>query len=243
MKKALMFLLGVMASAAMFAQSIAVTGTVIDADNNEPLIGVSVLEVGTTNGVVTDLDGNFALKVAAGATLQLSYVGYEAQEVSVGKRTNLGTLTLKPEAVGLQDVTVTGQIAVQRKTPIAVSQVTALEIEERIGGGEFVEVLKNTPGVHANANGGGWGDSEIWMRGFDNTNIAMMINGVPMNGMENGKVYWSNWQGLSDVTSVMQTQRGLGASKMSAPSVGGTINIVTKGLDAKRGGSFSYSMQ
>ena len=237
-----MFLLGVMASAAMFAQAVAVSGTVIDADNNEPLIGVSVLEVGTTNGVVTDLDGNFALKVAAGATLQLSYVGYEAQEVNVGKRTNLGTITLKPEAVGLQDVTVTGQIAVQRKTPIAVSQVTALEIEERLGGGEFVEVLKNTPGVHANANGGGWGDSEIWMRGFDNTNIAMMINGVPMNGMENGKVYWSNWQGLADVTSVMQTQRGLGASKMSAPSVGGTINIVTKGLDAKKGGSFSYAM-
>ena len=235
-----MFLLGAMASVAMFAQS--VTGTVIDSDSKEPLIGVSILEVGTSNGVITDLDGNFQLNLTAGATLQLSYVGYETQEINVGKKTNLGTLELKPEAVGLEDVTVTGQIAVQRKTPIAVSQVTALEIEERLGGGEFVEVLKNTPGVHANANGGGWGDSEIWMLGFDNTNIAMMINGVPMNGMENGKVYWSNWQGLSDVTSVMQTQRGLGASKMSAPSVGGTINIVTKGLDAKKGGSFSYSL-
>ena len=240
MKKVLLFLFCAMASVAMSAQT--VSGTVIDADNNEPLIGVSVLEVGTANGVVTDLDGYFTLNVKDGAKLQLSYVGYETLEVNVGKKTNLGTIELKSEAVGLQDVTVTGQIAVQRKTPIAVSQVTALEIEERIGGGEFVEVLKNTPGVHANANGGGWGDSEIWMRGFDNTNIAMMINGVPMNGMENGKVYWSNWQGLSDVTSVMQTQRGLGASKMSAPSVGGTINIVTKSLDAKKGGSFSYSM-
>ena len=240
MKKVLLFLFCAMASVAMSAQT--VSGTVIDADNNEPLIGVSILEVGTANGVVTDLDGYFTLNVKDGAKLQLSYVGYETLEVNVGKKTNLGTIELKPEAVGLQDVTVTGQIAVQRKTPIAVSQVTALEIEERIGGGEFVEVLKNTPGVHANANGGGWGDSEIWMRGFDNTNIAMMINGVPMNGMENGKVYWSNWQGLSDVTSVMQTQRGLGASKMSAPSVGGTINIVTKSLDAKKGGSFSYSM-
>ena len=237
-----MIFLSVMATVAMYAQSATVFGTVIDADNNEPLIGVSVLEVGTTNGVVTDLDGYFTLTVREGATLQLSYVGYNTQELKVGKNNNLGTINLKPEAVGLQDVTVTGQIAVQRKTPIAVSQVTALEIEERLGGGEFVDVLKNTPGVHANANGGGWGDSEIWMRGFDNTNIAMMINGVPMNGMENGKVYWSNWQGLADVTSVMQTQRGLGASKMSAPSVGGTINIVTKGLDAKRGGSFSYSM-
>ena len=242
MKKALMFLLSAMVSVTMLAQSVAVTGTVIDADNNEPLIGVSVLEVGTTNGTVTDLDGNFTFTVGSAATLQLSYVGYNTQEITVGKNHNLGTITLKAETVGLEDVTVTGQIAVQRKTPIAVSQVTALEIEERIGSGEFVEVLKNTPGVHANSNGGSWGDSEIWMRGFDNTNIAMMINGVPMNGMENGKVYWSNWQGLSDVTSVMQTQRGLGASKMSAPSVGGTINIVTKGLDAKKGGSFSYSM-
>ncbi len=240
MKKVLLFLFCAMVSIAISAQSI--SGTVIDADNNEPLIGVSILEVGTSNGIVTDLDGNFSLTVQEGAKLQLSYVGYVTQEIKVGKRIHLGTIELKPEAVGLQDVTVTGQIAIQRKTPIAVSQVTALEIEERIGGGEFVEVLKNTPGVHANHGGGGWGDSEIWMRGFDNTNIAMMINGVPMNGMENGKVYWSNWQGLSDVTSVMQTQRGLGASKMSAPSVGGTINIVTKGIDAKRGGSFSYAM-
>ena len=242
MKKLLILFVSVMATVAMFAQSVAVSGTVIDADSKEPLIGVSILEVGTTNGIITDLDGNFQINVAAATTLQLSYVGYETQEIKVGKMHNLGVIELQPEAVGLEDVTIVGQIAVQRKTPIAVSQVTALEIEERLGGGEFVEVLKNTPGVHANANGGGWGDSEIWMRGFDNTNIAMMINGVPMNGMENGKVYWSNWQGLADVTSVMQTQRGLGASKMSAPSVGGTINIVTKGLDAKKGGTVSYSM-
>ena len=130
----------------------------------------------------------------------------------------------------------------QQKTPVAISQIAALEIEERLGGQEFPEVLKNTPGVHANGQGGGWGDSEIWMRGFDNTNVATMINGVPMNDMEGGTVYWSNWQGLSDVTSVMQTQRGMGAAKLSTPSVGGTINIVTRGIDAKRGGMISYSM-
>ena len=127
-------------------------------------------------------------------------------------------------------------------SPTAVSQVTALEIEERLAGQEFPEVLKNTPGVHANGQGGGWGDSEIWMRGFDNTNVATMINGVPMNDMEGGTVYWSNWQGLSDVTSVMQTQRGMGASKLSSPSVGGTINIVTRGIDAKKGGVLSYAL-
>ena len=220
MKKVLLFLFCAMASVALSAQTI--SGTVIDAENSEPLIGVSILEVGTTNGVITDFDGNFSLTVQEGAKLQLSYVGYETQEINVSKKTNLGVIELKPEAVGLEDVTIVGQIARQQVTPVAVSQVTALEIEERLGGQEFTDILKNTPGVHANGNGGGWGDSEIWMRGFDNTNIATMVNGVPMNDMENGTLYWSNWQGLSDVTSVMQTQRGMGASKISAPSVGGT---------------------
>lgn len=222
------------------AQNSKVTGTVLDQETGETLIGVSVMEQGTTNGTVTDIDGNFSLSVTQGAVLQLSYVGYAPKEVKA--KANMGVIRLESEAVTLQDVTITSQMARVSQTPVAVSQVTALEIEERLGGGEFPEVLKNTPGVHANGQGGGWGDSEIWMRGFDNTNVATMINGVPMNDMEGGTVYWSNWQGLSDVTSVMQTQRGMGASKVSAPSVGGTINIVTKGIDAKKGGVFSYSM-
>ncbi|MBQ8101129.1 MAG: carboxypeptidase-like regulatory domain-containing protein [Paludibacteraceae bacterium] len=240
MRKLFTLFVSVLAALTLHAQELRVSGTVLDADNGEALIGVSVVEKGTTNGIVTDLDGNFTLTVQKGATLQLSYVGYSTEELKA--KANLGVIKLTPEAVTLQDVTITGQMAQQSKTPVAVSQVTALEIEERIAGGEFPEVLKNTPGVHANGQGGGWGDSEIWMRGFDNTNVATMINGVPMNDMEGGTVYWSNWQGLSDVTSVMQTQRGMGASKVSAPSVGGTINIVTKGIDAKRGGVFSYSM-
>lgn len=224
----------------MIAQEQKVAGTVLDAANSEPLIGVSIIEVGTTNGVVTDLDGNFTLKVQQGATLQFSYVGYATREIKA--KANMGQIELDAEAIGLADVTVTGQVAIQRKTPVAVSQVTALEIEERLGSQEFPEILKNTPGVHANKQGGGWGDSEIYMRGFSSENVAVMINGVPMNDMEWGGVYWSNWQGLSDVTSVMQTQRGLGASKVSAPSVGGTINVVTKGIDSKKGGSITYAM-
>ena len=106
MKKLLILFFSVMASVAMFAQSVAVSGTVIDSDSKEPLIGVSILEVGTTNGMITDLDGNFQISVAAGTTLQLSYVGYETQEIKVGKMHNLGVIELQPEAVGLEDVTI-----------------------------------------------------------------------------------------------------------------------------------------
>ena len=246
MRKFIPFVLCLFAAGSLFAQAQKVTGSVRDAKTGEELIGVSVLEAGTTNGNTTDLDGNFTLNVTPGATLQLSYVGYKTLVVesrkSKDKSIDLGVIKLEPEAIALEDVTITGQMARTQQTPVAVSQVTALEIEERLAGQEFPEVLKNTPGVHANGQGGGWGDSEIWMRGFDNTNVATMVNGVPMNDMEGGTVYWSNWQGLSDVTSVIQTQRGMGASKLSAPSVGGTINIVTRGIDAKKGGSLSYAM-
>ncbi|MBQ0118518.1 MAG: carboxypeptidase-like regulatory domain-containing protein [Bacteroidales bacterium] len=222
---------------------IKVTGTILDQQTDESLIGASVMEQGTSNGTITDIDGNFTITVEENATLEISYIGYANHTIKVRKAGSLGIIKLESEVVTLSDVTITGQMAVQRKTPVAVSQVTALEIEERLmGNTEFVEVLKNTPGVHYNREGGGWGDSEIYMRGFDNTNVAVLVNGVPMNGMEDSKVYWSNWQGLGDVTSVMQTQRGLGAAKMSAPSVGGTINIITKGIDAKKGGHISYAL-
>ena len=241
MKKIFSLLLCAVMALSVAAQTQKVSGTVLDAKTGETLIGVSVLETGTTNGVVTDLDGNFTLNVQKNAELQLSYVGYQTITLNA-KAGNLGMLKMEPEAIALEDVTITGQMARMQQTPVAVSQVTAFDIEERLAGQEFPEVLKSTPGVHANGQGGGWGDSEIWMRGFDNSNIATMVNGVPMNDMEGGKVYWSNWQGLSDVTSVMQTQRGMGASKLSAPSVGGTINIVTRSIDAKKGGMLMYSL-
>mgnify|MGYP003308028180 CR=1 FL=1 len=235
-------LLALLLCGTMAAQTIQVKGTVVDAQTSEVLIGVSIVEQGTSNGVVTDLDGNFILSVNQDAHLQFSYVGYTTHEVVVRKQGNMGVIEMESEVIGLEDVNVVGQMASIRKTPVAVSQVSFVEIEERLGNQEFVEILKNTPGVHANKQGGGWGDSEIFMRGFSSENVGVMINGAPMNDMEWGGTYWSNWQGLSDVTSVIQTQRGMGASKVSSPSVGGTINIVTKGIDAKKGGSLSYAM-
>ena len=115
-------------------------------------------------------------------------------------------------------------------------------IEEKLGSQEFPEILKSTPGVYTTKDGGGYGDAQTRIRGFSSENVAMMINGVPMNGMENQKVYWSNWAGLSDVTRSMQVQRGLGAAKVSVPAVGGSINIITKSTEAKRGGFVSYGM-
>jgi len=230
-------------AATAVAQSV-VKGQVVDKETGDPLIGASVVVDGTSQGTITDVDGNFTQSVPTNGTLKISYIGFLDWKQKITKKgnVNLGVIKMNQDAVALADVTITSSIAKDRQTPVALSSVDPVFIEEKLGTQEFPEILKATPGVYATKQGGGFGDSKINMRGFKSENIAVMINGVPMNDMEWGGVYWSNWAGLSDVTRSMQTQRGLGASKVAAPSVGGSINIITKTIDAQKGGSVSYAL-
>ena len=110
----------------------------------------------------------------------------------------------------LEEVVVTSgviTVARDRKTPIALSIISAAEVQLKVGNLEFPEIMNNTPGVYATKQGGGYGDSRITLRGFDQRNTSFLINGQPVNDMENGWVYWSNWQGLTDVASGIQLQR------------------------------------
>lgn len=219
-----------------------VKGKIVDAESGEPLVGASVVLEGTTVGTVADIDGNFSLEIEIGdQTILISYIGYVNQDLNVrvseGRTNDLGTIELAPDAVGINEVMVLASVAVSRKTPVAVSSIQPQQIAEKLGTQEYPEILKSTPGVYATRQGGGFGDSRINVRGFSQRNVAVMINGVPVNDMENSWVYWSNWAGLSEVTRSMQVQRGLGASKLSIGSVGGTINIITKTTDAEKGGS------
>jgi len=240
MKKITQFLLLAIAlvfSTSVMAQS-TVTGTIIDSETTTPLPGVNVIEKGTTNGVSTDFDGNFTLKTrSSDAVIVITYVGFISQEISISGDTDLGNIVLKSSFFGLEEIYVIASVAVDRKTPIAVSTIKAEEIELKLGSQEFPEILKSTPGVYATRAGGGFGDGRINIRGFSSENVAVLINGIPVNDMENGRVYWSNWAGLGGVTSQMQVQRGLGASKLAVPSIGGTINIITKTTDVEVGGS------
>ncbi len=218
------------------------TGVIVD-EMGEPLPGANVVVKGTTNGTSTDFDGKFMLNAKSNSgAIVASFVGYINKEVVFSSsKTNLGTIQLEMSNT-LDEIVVTAtSFAIDRKTPVAVSTVKAADIEAKLGTQEFPEILKSTPGVYATKAGGGYGDGEINLRGFRSENIAVMINGVPVNDMENGRVYWSNWAGLSDVTSAMQVQRGLGASKVAVPSIGGTINIISKSTDAKKGGIIRMS--
>ncbi len=220
-------------------------GKVVDESNGEPLIGATLQLEGTGVGTITALDGSFEFKGKIGQqNLIVSYVGYLKKEikVSVKEGTNeLEVIKLKTNAIGLETIKVVASYVKDRETPVSISTIKPQEIEEKLGTKEFPEILETTPSVYATKQGGGYGDSRINLRGFDSNNIGVLINGVPVNDMESGKVYWSNWAGLSDVTRTMQVQRGLGASKLALSSVGGTINIITKSTDAKKGGSVYFA--
>ncbi|MBT8376165.1 MAG: TonB-dependent receptor [Bacteroidia bacterium] len=224
-------------SAIAFSQS-TITGKIVGADMGGPLPGANIVEKGTTNGVTTDFDGNFTIvTVADSGEIVISYLGFVSQTLAFNGDTDLGTITLMSSDVGLEEIMIVASVAVDRKTPVAVSTVKAADIQLKLGTQEFPEVLKSTPGVYATKAGGGFGDGRINLRGFSSENVAVMINGVPVNDMENGRVFWSNWAGLGDVTSTMQVQRGLGAARVAVPSIGGTINILTKTTDAEEGGN------
>ena len=146
------------------------------------------------------------------------------------------------DSIALAEVVVSSgviDVAKERETPIAVSTITAREVQLKVGNMEFPEIMNKTPGVYATKQGGGYGDSRISLRGFDQRNTSFLINGQPVNDMENGWVYWSNWAGLTEVASGIQIQRGLGASKLAVPSVGGTVSIFTKSAERAQGGSFT----
>lgn len=222
-----------------------ITGTVSDATG--AMAGVNVVIKGSTQGAATDADGKFILNASqANGQVVISFIGYKTQtinySVSGGQTQDLGTILLDSDDNQLEEVVVKTtviDIAKDRKTPVAVSTIKAAEIVQKLGNQEFPEILKNTPSVYATKSGGGFGDSRVTIRGFAQENIAVMINGVPVNDMENSRVFWSNWAGLSDVTSAMQVQRGLGSSKLAISSVGGTINIVTRTSEMKEGGVIS----
>ncbi len=222
-----------------------ITGKILDSELNQGLPGVNISIKGTTLGTTTDFDGNFSItsNVPSGE-LQISFIGYESQtikfDVSNNQTINIGNIILKSDSNELDEVVIVGKgvidLAKDRKTPIAVSSIKAAEIQSKIGTSDITQTLVNTPSVYVAGQAGGFGDSRISVRGFQQDNTAFLLNGQPINGMEDGKMYWSNWSGMADIANAIQIQRGLGSSKLAISSVGGTVNFVTKTTDLKEGG-------
>ena len=233
-------LLALILPMALMAQA-TITGSVTS-DDGAALAGANVVVEGTSLGAAADAGGSYNINgVPAGNfTVTASFVGYESSSSSVSVPAS-GSVTvnfsLSSGAIELSGLEVLASRAT-RNTPVAYTNVVKEEMEFRLGSQDIPMILNTTPSVYATQQGGGAGDARINVRGFNQRNVAVMINGVPQNDMENGWVYWSNWDGVGDATSSIQMQRGLSAVNLATPSIGGTMNIITDPTALSRGGRF-----
>jgi len=193
-------------SSGSFAQ---IKGKVVDASTKEVLVGATVGNSKQTT--TTNLDGTFELKsIKPGEKIKTSYIGYTSTSMDAKDGV---TIELQSSSTGMKEVSVISSVGIDRKTPVALSTIGTKFALENLGSQELPELLKVTPSAFITKGGGGVGDSRINLRGFDQRNIAILINGVPVNDMENGWVYFSNWAGIGDALKQIQVQRGLGGSK------------------------------
>lgn len=162
---------------------ITVTGKVLD-ETGEPLPGATVQQEGTTNGIITDIDGNFSLSVPSDATLIVSFIGFKSIEVTVGGETELGSITLVSDTQQLDQVVVIGY-GTQKKADLtgAVTIVDAEEMKKTSNSNISTMLQGKAAGVQITSDGQPGADPAVRIRGmgsFTDTNPLYVVDGVPM---------------------------------------------------------------
>jgi len=229
----------------VFAQH-TITGKVLDKKDKSPVEFVHVILDGESSGTITDQEGSFSIETQSlKGQLWFQAIGYETQSALFNINRNhsdIGIIYLSAQAIPLDEITITAGLVNELKTPITVSTVSARTIHNELGDRPLPFSFTNTPGVYSVRSGGGSGDAEMSIRGFNQENVGVLLNGVPINGVENGLVYWSNWLGLSQAAALIQIQKGPGFSNVAVNSVGGSINIITEPAQKEKGGSIIYQV-
>ncbi|MDH5761091.1 MAG: TonB-dependent receptor [Gemmatimonadota bacterium] len=220
-------------------------GRVTD-DSGAGVSGAQVVVVnqvtGRQSGALSQADGRYivvGLRAGGPYRVEVRIIGYGLQAVDgimlEAGQTRTIDFRVSQEAIAIDAIEVFASRAIERKTPVAYSDIDKVQIQNQLGSRDLPLVLNVTPSVYATAQGGGAGDARINVRGFSQRNTAVMINGVPVNDMENGWVYWSNWDGLGDASTSIQLQRGLSAVNLATPSIGGTLNVITDPTSVEAG--------
>ena len=231
------------ASISQQSAKITTQGTIVDAQG-EPLIGVSILEVGTTNGTITDIDGKFTLQVASGATLEISYIGYKTQQLTATP--DFGTIKMSDDTEVLQEVVVTALGIKREKKALgyAMQEVKGESLVEARETNLANALSGKISGVQIirSSNGPG-GSSKIQLRGANSVTGSnqplIVVDGVPMdnftgatnNDIDNPSMDMGN--GLSDINpediESMSVLKGASAAALYGSRAGnGVILITTK---------------
>ena len=218
----LVLLLSFMCPVLGFAQNIEITGTVLDG-SKMPIIGASVLEKGTTNGIITDFDGNFNLSVSPNGTLSISYVGYKTQEIPVNGKTRFN-VTLVEDTELLDEVVVVGYGTMKKSDMTgAISSVDVEELTKRATTNPAEALQGKIAGVNIMKSGGNAGAGvSVKIRGvksFGDNEPLYIIDGFP------GDI---NNVNPSDIQSMEVLKDGAAAAIYGSVAANGVVIITTK---------------
>ena len=203
-----------------------ITGSVVDAMG--PVIGASVVEKGTTNGTVTDFDGNFALNVKPGATIVVSFIGFETQEIKVGNQDNF-QITMKDDNAVLEEVVVVGY-GVQKKKLVtgATVQVKGEDIAKLNTTNALTAMQASTPGVNITQTSSQPGKGfKVNIRGvgtIGESSPLLIIDGINAGTADNGL----NGLNPNDIESIDVLKDAASAAIYGARAANGVILVTTK---------------
>lgn len=216
-----------------------ITGTVTD-ENDDPIIGANVVEKGTTNGVITDMDGQFSLSVAENSTLQISYIGYVGQEIRIGNQTNL-SITLKEDSQTLEEVVVIGY-GTMKKSDLtgSVASVKGDNLTAKAATLNVSDALQGmTPGVMVTRDGASdlGASSTIRIRGvttIGDSDPLIIIDGVPAASLDRISP--------NDIESISILKDAASAAIYGSRGAAGVILVTTKrAKDGQLSMSYDYS--
>ena len=199
-----------------------ITGTVVDAQG--PVIGASVMEKGTTNGTVTDFDGNFALNVNPGATIVISYIGYETQEIKVGNQSNIN-ITLSEDDAVLEEVVVVGYGTMKKKLVTgATVQVKGDDIAKLNTTNALEAMQSSTPGVNITQSSSQPGKGyKVYIRGIGTIGDSQPL--YVIDGVAGGNLDGIN---PNDIESIDVLKDAASAAIYGSRAANGVILVTTK---------------
>lgn len=207
-----------------------ISGVVTDAETGEPIAGATVKVKGENIGDVTDSRGDFRVSgyAAEEPTLVASVIGYNVAYKTVESGTTRVRFSLEPKLLRGQDVIVTATRGAKGETPVAFSNVSSADLQEKYYAQDIPMLLTDTPNLFAYSEAGnGIGYSYLKIRGFDQKRIAVLLNGVPLNDAVSGEVFWIDLPDFAESVEDIQIQRGVGNSLYGAAALGGSVNLIT----------------